>query len=313
MAQGQHHAKVIIIAILALGLIVGLVSALNIDLTRRDSPDETFSASLLGRTITEDGINADFFCEAGDAPRKVVIILGGSEGGKHWSTNTRHIQALLDEGYCVMVLAYFNAPGLPDYLRAIPLEYFERAFNWLAIQPEIVPNDYAVFGGSRGGELALELASHYSQIKTVIALDPSSVRVPSPPTTPLDTLLGQHASWTYRGNDLPYLPMPRSLDSLIGLLSGNEISMFEEALKSTNAADSATIAVENIQGPVLCLADEMDSTWPSTHFCAQIIARLADHGFLHHYEQVSYPWAHNTCTLDGCWAKTTEFLAEYFK
>ena len=41
----------------------------------------TFDQSLPGRTITENGLNADFFCADPEKLHKAVIILGGSEGG----------------------------------------------------------------------------------------------------------------------------------------------------------------------------------------------------------------------------------------
>jgi hypothetical protein len=123
--------KVIIIVILLLGLAALLLNACTIYATRSIlTPYEAhFDTSLPGRTITENGLNADFFCKDSGSPQKAVIILGGSEGGKHWSVNTPYIQQLLDQSYCVMVLAYFRAPGLPDTLREIPLEYFEKAFR----------------------------------------------------------------------------------------------------------------------------------------------------------------------------------------
>jgi len=130
------------------------------------------------RAVRENGLVADFFYIASGKPQKAVILLGGSEGGKSWSDCTDFIQGLVDQGFCVLSLAYFGTEHLPNQLRAIPLEYFSTAFDWLANQKELViPEDYAVVGGSRGAELALLLASRFPEIKTVVAIAPSSVLI----------------------------------------------------------------------------------------------------------------------------------------
>jgi hypothetical protein len=123
--------KMFLLFLLVLGLAALLLNAYSIyAIEAKLTPMNThFDPNLPGTTITDHGLNADFFCRKTDTPQKAVIILGGSEGGKHWSTNTANIQRLLDHGYCVMVLAYFHAPGLPAHLREIPLEYFEKAFQ----------------------------------------------------------------------------------------------------------------------------------------------------------------------------------------
>ena len=83
----------------------------------------------------------------------------------------------------------FGADNLPPDLRSIPLEYFSKASHWLSSQDkQVIPNYYGLIGLSRGAELALLLGSRYSEVKGIVAIAPSSVVFPGPPTGFLDLL-----------------------------------------------------------------------------------------------------------------------------
>jgi dipeptidyl aminopeptidase/acylaminoacyl peptidase len=151
-----------------------------------------FRNGISVKLIREDGLNGDFFLRPSDKPQRALVLLGGSEGGKSWSAQIPYVRQLVDQGYCVLSLAYFGAEGLPSVQRAIPLEYYARALRWLSTQKGVLPNDYAVLGVSRGAELALLLGSSYPEIRTVIASAPSSVVFPGPPTGIWDAVRGQH-------------------------------------------------------------------------------------------------------------------------
>jgi dienelactone hydrolase len=265
------------------------------------------------RQIAVNGLDADFFCDESGGPRRVVITLSGSEGGKWLSDNTSMIRDLLRQGYCVMSLAYFNSDGLPQHLRRIPLEYFETAFQWLAAQEEVVPDDYALLGESRGAELALILGSRYPQVGAVVALVPSYVSFPSPPTGILDALLGQHSSWTYGGQDLPYVPIRVSFDAGKAIITQNWNAVMMRALEDASAVEAATIPVENIQGPMLCISNARDVQWPSTYSCQEIVNRLTDRGFGYFYDHIAYdePGTHAWCG-QPCWQEVLRFLMDRF-
>lgn len=46
----------------------------------------------------------------------------------------------------MLSLSYFKSEGLLNSLEEIPLEYFEKAFDWLSTQAGLVPNEYAILG-----------------------------------------------------------------------------------------------------------------------------------------------------------------------
>jgi dienelactone hydrolase len=104
--------------------------------------------------------------------RPAVLVFSGSGGGL---TASFAAALLAAHGYPSLALAYFKAPGLPQTLHDIPLEYFTRPLKLLRAQPGVDPRHVLVAGESRGGEAALLLGASFPQlINGVIAGVPSS-------------------------------------------------------------------------------------------------------------------------------------------
>jgi dienelactone hydrolase len=129
------------------------------------------------RAVDEDGLAGLLFLPprdiTADGARKfpAVITLGGSGGGLDWETAA----ALAGRGYAAFALPYFGFEPLPPSLNSIPLEYFDRAIAWLCRQPEIDAGRLAVHGISRGGELALLLATRIPLLRAVVGVVPGHV------------------------------------------------------------------------------------------------------------------------------------------
>ncbi|MCX6064669.1 MAG: dienelactone hydrolase [Chloroflexi bacterium] len=261
------------------------------------------------QNVTENGLRANFY-QVNGKQRRVIICLGGSEGGLPFADHEAHLQALLDLGHPVLCLAYFGVAGLPQSLEKIPLEYFERAFDWLSRQPDII-NEYAIIGGSKGGELALLLASRYSQVKAVIASVPSNVvwqGIPSGfPRSPLGS------SWSYAGNDLPFVPLQFSPALIMGLITHRYRKAYEHALLNKKRVAQAIIPVEKIGGPVLLISGRKDTLWPSMPMCEQIVNRLAADPFPYPYQHVVIGEGHGVQNVETFWPIVTGFLREHFK
>jgi len=116
------------------------------------------------RVVRSDGLVGWLFLPAGD-PKAAVIVLGGGGGAidEYWGA------MLASHGYAALNLAYFNQPGLPRGLVNIPLEYFDNAIRWMRRQPWLGDRLLAVWGSSRGGELALLLGATFPDINAVAA------------------------------------------------------------------------------------------------------------------------------------------------
>ncbi len=275
-------------------------------------PDH-FPYGIKMKSVMADGLDGDFFYADSSKPQKALVLLGGSEGGKYWSYQPEFIHELIEQGFCVLSLAYFRTSNLPNNLRGIPLEYFSKAFHWLSTQEDLVtPDDYALVGLSRGAELALLVGSRYSEVKAVVAIDPSSVVFPGPPTGIVDALGKQHSAWCEKGQELPFVPMPYSWTTLKGMISGKRTLMFKKALRNTQRAKEAAIPAEKIQGPILLVSFTKDQIWPSTLMSDQIMERLRDKNFHFHFDHATYDGSHSEWSIEPCQTNILTFLREQF-
>ena len=156
---------------------------------------------------------------------------------------------MASHGYVALALAYFRYADLPPKLEAIPLEYFGRALGWMLNRSDVLPDQVGVVGTSRGGELALQLAAMYPQLKAVVAYVPANVRYPS---CCGDTSVPY--AWSWQGRGLAFA-MPWRQENPLNLIN-------------------AEISVEHIHGPVLLIGGEDDHVWPSAAMVDAIAARL---------------------------------------
>ena len=269
---------------------------------------------MIQQSVTESGLVADLFHDGTAEPRRAIIMLGGSEGGRMWSRPKRLLNALVNRGYSVLSLAYFKERGLPDSLEEIPLEYFETAFAWLAQQPTIMPERYGLIGGSKGAEAALLLASRYSQVEVVVALTPSSVVWSGIPKNRFDLSKHRKSSWSYQGEGLPFLAVEFSRSDWWSLLTLRLRKKGEEALRNEANVEEATIPVEDCRCAILLLSGRRDQVWPTMMMCDQIMRRLNEAKYPHPYEHVAYNTGHIGLVRnkDG-WRKALTFLDTHFE
>jgi len=123
------------------------------------------------RPVREAGVVGTLFVPPGDGPHPAVIVLGGSDGGI-----SEHRAALVaSHGYAALSLAYFGTTDLPSELVNVPVEYFEHAVSWMRGQPWLQDGFLAIWGASRGGELALLLGATIPAINAAIAYVASGV------------------------------------------------------------------------------------------------------------------------------------------
>jgi dienelactone hydrolase len=194
--------------------------------------------------------------------RPAVLVFSGSGGG----LTTSYAAALLAaHGYPSLALAYFKAPGLPQSLHDIALEYFTRALGVLRAQPGVDPDHVLVAGVSRGGEAALLLGAHFPRlVNGVIAGVPSSV------VNPGERPDASKPAWTLGGRPLP------------------AVSPSEFGRPDQTSNPRAVIPVERIRGPVLLACGEQDLRWPSCAYVDAITARLRAHRFAYPVTALRY-------------------------
>ncbi len=199
-------------------------------------------------------------------------------------------------GYVAVTVAYFGLPGLPQYLVSVPVETIGRALRAVAARRDVNPAEIGIFGGSKGGELALLAASTYPQIKTVVADVPSPVAFMGLGASDMPS----GCSWSYRGKALPCVPVSPSASAAIGaeFARGGPIKLrvlYDLSLDADPAQVRASFfPLQRIDGPVLCLAGADDEMWNSPRQCAMAMRYLKAHHHAYPDRAIVYPNAGHT-------------------
>ncbi len=166
------------------------------------------SPSVRVREVRDEGLVGRFYLPENDNIRRpAVLVFTGSGGG----IPVLHAGLLASHGYNAFALAYMGIPPLPVDGVEVPLEYVEKALDWLKRQPSVDPARIGVIGISKGAELSLLMATlRPRDFKAVVAVSPSSVVwegfVRNPHATGRASMKPERSTWSYRGQPLPFLP-----------------------------------------------------------------------------------------------------------
>ena len=233
---------------------------------------EVLDPGTTGRRIDQPGLFGNYYAakrpEGADAStlHPAVLLLGGSEGGL--GSGARHMAlSLQSEGFTVLQLAYFGAPGQPEALERIPLEGFDRALAWLKRQPGIDLQRLSVVGASKGAEAALLVASRRSDLSAVVAGMPTSVV-----WNGIDWAnngRSVHSSWTVGGQDLPTMPFA-DWNGSEGIIS---VYRAIEDPEQRAVAERAAIPIEHADARIMLVCGEAETMWPACPMARLIEAR----------------------------------------
>ncbi|MFZ0995151.1 MAG: acyl-CoA thioesterase/bile acid-CoA:amino acid N-acyltransferase family protein [Candidatus Dormiibacterota bacterium] len=227
---------------------------------------------VVSEEVRSDGLFGTLFSPEGDGPFRPVLVFGGSDGGLRTDTAA----LLASHGFLSLALAYFRYRELPAELVSIPLEYFQRALQWLQNEPRSQPGGgVGVVGRSRGGELALILGATFDEVDAVVAYVPSGI-VHAGIRGGEQSWQVNVPAWTLGGRPLPFLGheaerrAPEELPPPIALTP-----IYCRDLADWASVSRAAIPVERSRGPVLLLSGVDDAMWPSSLLSELAVARLA--------------------------------------
>src|SRR5262245_55064297 len=246
--------------------------------------------------IRTNGLVGTLFLPSGAGPRPAVLVVSGGGGGIEEFRGA----ILASHGYATLALGHFAVEGRPRGLVNIPLEYFGTAIGWMRGQPWFDDRLLAVWGASRGGELALLLGATFPEINAVAAWVPSGVVFWAPGLAEP----GGHrppVAWTFRGMSLPYLQENNtSGDPEPAREPGRPVAyapFYRSHLRDARAVERATIPVEKIRGPVQLVSGVDDQMWPSSDLADIALRRLEAHRHPFPFRHRRYPEAGHTIVV----------------
>lgn len=235
----------------------------------------------------------------------LIVAFGGGGGGNDWSRNylKEKRDSLNQKGFALLAIGYFNSIGTPKSLDRISLEAIRDTIISAAQHPAIDQSKIILMGGSRGAELALNLASRFNDFNGVIAMSTSNVSFPAL------TWSANTSSWTYQNQEVSYVPA--TLETISPALKGDLYTAHSMMLEDKEAVKKAEIAVENISGPILILSGKNDEQWPATEMSDQIVNRLQQNNYPHFYSHIILNGGH-IAPLEN-FNYVYEFLEAHFK
>lgn len=236
---------------------------------------EVLDPGATGRRIDQAGLFGNYYPaketkRASHSDRHpAVLLLGGSEGGL--GRGAKHMAlSLQEEGFTVLHLAYFGAPGQSETLERIPLEGFDRALDWLKQQPEINPQKLSVVGASKGAEAALLIASRRNDLSAVVAGMPTNVSWNG--INRASNGQSPHSSWTVDGKQVPTMPFS-DWSASEGIIS---VYRAVEDPAQSAAAKRAAIPIERASARIMLVCGEAETMWPACPMSRMIEARSAE-------------------------------------
>ncbi|MCH2193767.1 acyl-CoA thioester hydrolase/BAAT C-terminal domain-containing protein [Kordia sp.] len=216
----------------------------------------------------------------------LIVGLGGSEGGNAWTSNywKKIRDQIIEKGYAFLAIGYFNAQGTPKLLEKIAIEDIHNAIVKATQHPQVNAERIAIVGGSRGADLALLVASYYTDIDCVVGI------VPSHAVFPGNTQHFTSSSWTFNQQELPFVPVNEAAVPFI--MKRDLRGAFEAMLQDKEAEKKALIPVEKIKAPILLVSATEDEIAPTTPMCHKMMQRLKTYNFQYNAEHVTIVGSH---------------------
>ncbi len=218
----------------------------------------------------------------------VIVTFGGSEGSPAYYEAVSFAKG----GYEVLSLFSFGMPNQKARLSKIPLDFFDEVLDYIH-QNIAESTPLTLYGGSKGAELILNLVNYYPEIDHLILMAPSAYTFNG---LDYDNLA---SSWTYKGEELPYISTMQAgftdyIGFLIGMVTGAPTSyeaLYRTAIENTSDAETKKILRKAVDVDMLIFAGGQDRMWPSALMAETIKETQGERAEVHIYDEAGHIFA----------------------
>ncbi|AGF57560.1 esterase/lipase [Clostridium saccharoperbutylacetonicum] len=239
---------------------------------------------VIVKNICEEEFNGELFYKE-NSNNKLILMLGGSDG--NMSAIKLMAAPLAARGINVLMVPYFAAGGLPEKLEEVPLEYFEKIFKWIESNTIVSSKEIFLHGTSKGGELALLLASRYKQIKKVVAVEPHAYCFQALNGMNCEKMV---SSWSFKNKSIPFIEIDNNIfleDQKTAIENGVTFgfaSSYKKSIEKATNKEEARIKIENSEADLLLITGKEDNIWNSYDGCLIIQDNLKKNNYKHKVE-----------------------------
>ena len=203
-------------------------------------------------------------------PLPTIILLGGS-AGHDWSIR-RTAPLLASRGFGVVGVPYFSPnmfgggppvfPDLPRDFHEVSIDRLTKIIDAVNKHPELDSDRLAIYGTSKGAEMALAAAERLPVFDAVVAVTPSDVIYEGFKGLGREARPSGGSSFTWKGQPLPYVPMT-TLSKAIKKHKLQGPTRMAKAIRKAivdepNVFAKSRIAVERIQCPIFLVGGGSD-------------------------------------------------------
>lgn len=222
---------------------------------------------------------------------KAVIFVGGS--GELRNVVEARAAILAREGYSVLAVGYYLWKPLSRQTVAIPLDYVERAIDWLLQKCPVRITKIGMTGLSLGAAYTALCCAYFPQISCAVVVSGFDFVVEGCK----NMVIRQHKSYfTLHGEEIPYEPA-QALSHLPATLKkwkkdprydSKAMNRFYYNECFVGRTDASRIKVENGSCDWLFLAPGYDDTWPSDQAVKRMMQVLQKKQYPHRYACMIY-------------------------
>ncbi|MEL6541487.1 MAG: acyl-CoA thioester hydrolase/BAAT C-terminal domain-containing protein [Pseudomonadota bacterium] len=258
-----------------------LASALPFNANAQETAavEPVFNSETVGETLP----GAFLTLPDGAGPHPAIIVLGGSEGSD--SAARTFTKCFVPQGYAVLGLPYYgpregsngHIPGIPNAFQDIAVDQLATARDYLTTRQDIRADDIAIYGVSKGAEMALLAGSLIDGFAAIAAIVPSDVVWEGWGSA------RKTGSFSWQGEPLPWVPyegMGQEFQNPTGPNGRPRLRLPHDKGRNANPgrAVAARIKVENIDEPVLVAGGDADLVWNSGEMAQSIAERRVEAG-----------------------------------